>query len=118
METVSATTHGAGATRSRMLRGLFVVCGPPMSHPGSLSQRMKSLDSRFEIGRVGLDQVSERRDVDAHGRSSGDEGGSEYEAPHAWMSRQLWCAPPQQRRGLCAHHGWGSAKQVGHGVIG
>src|SRR2546426_11176277 len=47
----------------------------------SLSVRMKQLHSRFEIGRLGFDHVAERRDVDAHGGSSGDAGGSECEAP-------------------------------------
>src|SRR2546422_8563333 len=78
---------------------------------------MKQLHSRFQIGWLGFDQVAERRDVDAHSGSSGDEGGSKCEAPHAGVSRQVGCTLPQQRGRLLAHHGWGSAEQVGYGVI-
>src|SRR2546427_508159 len=63
---------------------------------------MKQLHSRFEIGRLGFDHVAERRDVDAHGGSSGDASGSECEAPHARVPRQLYApsSPPNLRAHL------------------
>src|SRR5207245_8760465 len=100
------------ATDSPRSRGTRPTWGGNKGCSAGLSVRTERLASCFEISRLGFDQVAERRDVDAHGGSSGDAGGSECEAPHAGVSRQLRCALPQQRGGLPAHLGCGGAEQV------
>src|SRR5438876_491800 len=86
--------------------------------PFGPSVRMKRLHSRLQIGRLGLHDSPERRDVDPHRGRAGDHGGREREAPHARVVRQLGHATPQKRGGLGPHLRRGRAEQCAHGQEG